>query len=57
MSSAFVLLNTELGREEAIINDIQKLEGIREVYKVYGVYDIIAKVEFDNMDKVKETIA
>ncbi len=56
MSSAFVLLNTELGREEAIIKDLQKIEGIREVYKVYGVYDIIAKVEFDNMDKVKETI-
>jgi DNA-binding Lrp family transcriptional regulator len=57
MSSAFVLLNTELGREEEIIKDLQKFEGIREVYKVYGVYDIIAKVEFDNMDKVKETIA
>ena len=47
MPSAFVLLNTELGSEDAIV---------REVFQVYGVYDIIAKVESDTMDKVKETI-
>jgi DNA-binding Lrp family transcriptional regulator len=32
------------------------LEEVKEVFRVYGVYDIIAKVESDTMDKVKETI-
>jgi DNA-binding Lrp family transcriptional regulator len=56
MPSAFVLLNTELGSEDAIVRDLKSLEGVREVFQVYGVYDIIAKVESDTMDKVKETI-
>jgi len=29
---------------------------MKEVYVVYGVYDIVAKVEADTMDRVKETI-
>jgi DNA-binding Lrp family transcriptional regulator len=56
MPSAFVLLNTELGSEDAIVRDLKSLEGVKEVFQVYGVYDIIAKVESDTMDKVKEII-
>ena len=56
MPNAFVLLSTELGREEDIIKDLKNLEGVKEVFRVYGVYDIIAKVESDTMDKVKEII-
>ena len=56
MSNAFVLLNTEFGSEENIIRDLRNLEEVKEVIRVYGVYDIIAKVESDTMDKVKETI-
>ena len=29
---------------------------MKEVYVVYGVYDIVAKIEADTMEKVKETI-
>ena len=56
MPSAFVLLNTELGSEDSIVRDLKSLEGVKEVSQVYGVYDIIAKVESDTMDKVKEII-
>ena len=56
MPNAFVVLNTELGREENIIRELRNLEEVKEVFRVYGVYDIIAKVESDTMDKVKEII-
>ncbi len=56
MPSAFVLLNTDLGSEDSIVRDLKSLEGVKEVFQVYGVYDIIAKVESDTMDKVKEII-
>jgi len=56
MPSAFVLLNTEMGREENIIRDLKNLEDVKEVFRVYGVYDIIAKVESDTIDKVREII-
>ena len=56
MPSAFVLFNTELGREDDIIRELKNLEEVKEVFRVYGVYDIIAKVESDTIDKVKEII-
>lgn len=57
MPSAIVLINTEIGGEEDVFNEISKIEGVREVYIVYGVYDIVVKVEAENMEKLKETIA
>lgn len=56
MPKAFVLMNAELGSEDSLVNDLRKLESVREVYQVYGVYDIVAQVEADTMEKVKETI-
>ncbi|HUG96981.1 MAG TPA: Lrp/AsnC ligand binding domain-containing protein [Nitrososphaera sp.] len=56
MPKAFVLMNAELGSEDALVNDLRKLDSVKEVYQVYGVYDIVAQVEADTMEKVKETI-
>jgi DNA-binding Lrp family transcriptional regulator len=56
MPEAFVLMNAELGSEESIINELKKIDLIKHVYQVYGVYDIVALVEGETMDKVKETI-
>jgi DNA-binding Lrp family transcriptional regulator len=56
MPKAFVLMNAELGSEDTLVNDLKKLDSVREVYQVYGVYDIVAQVEADTMEKVKETI-
>ncbi|MCY1154338.1 MAG: Lrp/AsnC ligand binding domain-containing protein [Nitrososphaeraceae archaeon] len=56
MPKAFVLMNAELGSEDSLVNELKKLDSVKEVYQVYGVYDIVAQVEADTMDKVKETI-
>ncbi|HEY9492693.1 MAG TPA: Lrp/AsnC ligand binding domain-containing protein [Nitrososphaeraceae archaeon] len=56
MPKAFVLMNAELGSEDSIVSELKKLEGVNVVYQVYGVYDIVAQVEADTMEKVKETI-
>jgi DNA-binding Lrp family transcriptional regulator len=56
MPQAFVLMNAELGSEDSIVNELKKIEGVKEVYQVYGVYDIVAQVESNTMEKVKETI-
>ncbi|MCS7126410.1 MAG: Lrp/AsnC ligand binding domain-containing protein [Aigarchaeota archaeon] len=57
MPSAFVLINTEIGAEEEILQELKKIINVKEAYVVYGVYDIIAKVEAENMDKLKEIIS
>jgi DNA-binding Lrp family transcriptional regulator len=56
MPMAFVLINADLGAEEELVKQLKAVEFVKEVYVVYGVYDIVAKVEADTMDKVKETI-
>ena len=53
---AFVLMNAELGSEDSLVNELRKLDSVKEVYQVYGVYDVVAQVEADTMEKVKETI-
>lgn len=57
MPIAFVLINADLGAEEELVSRLREIEFVKEVYVVYGVYDIIAKVEAPSMDKVKETIS
>ena len=56
MPMAFVLINADLGAEENLVKELRGIEFVKEVYVVYGVYDIVAKVESDTMEKVKETI-
>ncbi|MHB1909978.1 MAG: Lrp/AsnC family transcriptional regulator [Nitrososphaerales archaeon] len=53
---AFVLINADLGAEEELVKELNQIEHVAEVYVVYGVYDIVAKIQADTMEKVKETI-
>ncbi|MGH2639693.1 MAG: Lrp/AsnC family transcriptional regulator [Rhabdochlamydiaceae bacterium] len=55
-AKAFVLINAEVGNEQELIKKLRSIPNVTEVHVVYGVYDVIAKVEADTMEKVKETI-
>ncbi len=56
METAFVLVNCDLGSEEAIINDLKHIESVKEVHGTFGAYDIIAKIESSEREKLRETI-
>ena len=56
MSVAFVLINAEIGSENEILEGLSKVKNVIEAHMVYGVYDLVAKVEAENMEKLKETI-
>ena len=56
MASAFVLINTEIGSESEVLEQIKKIDAIEESYMVYGVYDVVAKVSADTMEKLKEIV-
>ncbi len=58
---AYVLLNSDLGSEQTIIDEVKKIldgeSGIKyEVVGVYGVYDIILKITTDNTDELRSII-
>ena len=56
MPIAFVLINSEIGSEGEVLRELKKMAGVKEAYTVYGVYDVIAKVEAGSMDKLKDII-
>lgn len=56
MPSAFVLINAEIGSEDDVLKQLKALPSVKESYTVYGVYDIVAKVSADTMDKLKEIV-
>ena len=56
MPMAFVLINAEIGSEEEVLKELLKIEGVVEAYVVYGVYDVVAKIRADTMDKLKDIV-
>jgi DNA-binding Lrp family transcriptional regulator len=56
MPVAFVLINTEIGSEGEVLKTLKGVEGVLEAHAVYGVYDVVAKITADTMDKLKEVV-
>ena len=57
MPIAFILINAELGVEIEVVKELKKIEEVKEAYAIYGTYDVIAKVEADSMDRLKDIIS
>ena len=57
MAEAYVLMTCELGAEESVISKLQSIEGVKEVHGIFGAYDILAKIESDRVEDLRETIA
>jgi DNA-binding Lrp family transcriptional regulator len=57
MTSAFLFINAELLFIEDVINKLKELPEIADVYKVQGIYDIIARVNSDTEEKLKELVS
>ena len=60
MSTAYVLLNSDLGSDESIVGEVKSIlaeEGVpHEVRGVYGVYDIIVKISADDPETLRSII-
>ncbi|HXG14292.1 MAG TPA: Lrp/AsnC ligand binding domain-containing protein [Candidatus Nitrosotenuis sp.] len=61
MPTAFILLNSDLGSDQEIITKIKEIlaveKGLKyEVQGVYGIYDIVVKIESENADHLRSVI-
>lgn len=56
MPLAFVMINAEIGYEDRILQNVRTLPNVKEAFKVYGVYDVVVKVEAASVDQVKATV-
>jgi DNA-binding Lrp family transcriptional regulator len=57
MTSAFLFINAQFLFIEDVINKLKEIPEIVDVYKVQGIYDIIARVNSDTEEKLKEIVS
>jgi len=53
---AFVFMNIDAGGEQQVLKALRDIENVKEAYLVYGVYDLVARIEAETMDKLKEVV-
>ena len=56
MSTAFVLLNCDIGYEKPIIDELLTINGVSYAYKTHGVYDVIIKIKLGSDEELRNTI-
>jgi len=56
MPMAFVFMNIDAGGEEDVLKALRSIENVKEAHLVYGVYDLVARIEAETMDKLKEIV-
>ena len=56
MPTAYLLLNTEIGAEAEVAKALKNVEGVETAVNLWGVYDVIASVRADSMDKLSHII-
>jgi DNA-binding Lrp family transcriptional regulator len=56
LPEAFVLISSEVGQEDQVIIDLQAIPEVKESYVVFGVYDVIARVEAESMQSLKDVV-
>jgi DNA-binding Lrp family transcriptional regulator len=56
MPTAYVFINTEIGSESNVLEELKKIEGVEEAHALWGVYDIIASIKADTINKLVSII-
>lgn len=57
MATAFVLINVEIGSEDEVLRSLKPISEVKEAHLVYGVYDIIARIETETMQELKDAVS
>jgi len=56
MARAYVLITTEVGAEEEVKEELLKEPEILEADVVFGVYDIVAKIEGESIEHIRKIV-
>jgi DNA-binding Lrp family transcriptional regulator len=53
---SFVLVNVQLDTEKHVMDEIRTIPEVIEIKRVFGPYDIVVKIEFDNIETARNII-
>ena len=54
--SAYVLIQTEVGKAAQVADEVAKIDGVVSAEDVTGPYDVIARVEARNVDELGKLV-
>lgn len=57
MTIAYFLINSEMRAEEQVLKDLKALPEVKEAHGVYGVCDIVIKIEGETTEDLKNIVA
>lgn len=57
MTKAYVLISNESGFDDYIIENLNKIFSVKEAHGTFGAYDIVAKLQAENLPKLENDIS
>lgn len=57
MTIAYVLVNCELGAETDLIEKLNEMEQVKDVFETIGTHDMMVKLEAENFEKIREIVS
>lgn len=54
--SAFVFITAESDSSHIALEDLRKIEEVKEVYLAKGAYDLIARISGESLDHLRENV-
>jgi DNA-binding Lrp family transcriptional regulator len=56
MEIVYVLIQCDLGHEDAIIKKLMEINQIKEIRGTLGVFDIFVKIQAESREEIEDTI-
>ena len=56
MGFTYVIISCDLGFGKDIISQLKTIDEVKEVQGTFGAYDIVAKIESDDVGKLRDTV-
>ncbi|MDH3677653.1 MAG: Lrp/AsnC ligand binding domain-containing protein [Nitrosopumilus sp.] len=57
MTVAYVLIKSDLGAQQKVIEELEKLDQVSGIDRTFGDYDIVVKMESEHIEKIREIIS
>jgi len=53
---AYILMVTDIGKEYDVVKEILKIKGVTEARSVYGEFDVIARLEAEDLKTLDDAV-
>ena len=57
LTIAYILIKIDLGAEQNVMEQLEKIEQVGKIDRTFGDYDMVVKIESENIEKIRDTIS